>query len=39
MLGFFADLFAGRNLTPLPSAAEYAAKRQARAAAAVGLKA
>jgi myo-inositol-1(or 4)-monophosphatase len=30
MLGFFDDLFAGRNLSPLPSAAEYAARREAR---------
>jgi myo-inositol-1(or 4)-monophosphatase len=30
MLGFFADLFAGRDLTPIPSAAEYAARRAAR---------
>ena len=33
MLGFFADIFAGRNLSPLPSAADYAAKREARLAA------
>jgi len=31
MLGFFADLFAGRGLAPLPSAADYAAKRATRA--------
>jgi myo-inositol-1(or 4)-monophosphatase len=31
LLGFFADLFAGRNLAPLPSPAEYAARRAARA--------
>jgi myo-inositol-1(or 4)-monophosphatase len=31
MLGFFADLFAGRHLSPLPSAQEYAARRAARA--------
>ena len=30
MLGFFADLFAGRNLSPLPSAADYAARRAAK---------
>ena len=30
MLGFFADLFAGRNLAPLPSASDYAARRTAR---------
>jgi myo-inositol-1(or 4)-monophosphatase len=30
MLGFFADMFAGRNLAPLPSPAEYAARRAAR---------
>jgi len=30
MLGFFTDLFAGRNLAPLPSAADYAALRAAR---------
>ncbi len=34
LLGFFTDLFAGRNLSPLPSAADYAARRAARAAAA-----
>jgi myo-inositol-1(or 4)-monophosphatase len=33
LLGLFADLFAGRNLSPLPSAAEYAARRAARLAA------
>lgn len=33
LLGFFADLFAGRNLSPLPSPAEYAARRDARIAA------
>jgi myo-inositol-1(or 4)-monophosphatase len=33
MLAFFADIFAGRNLSPLPSAADYAAKREARLAA------
>jgi myo-inositol-1(or 4)-monophosphatase len=32
MLGFFEDLFAGRNLSPLPSAADYAARRAARLA-------
>jgi len=32
LLGLFADLFAGRNLAPLPSPAEYAARRAARAA-------
>ncbi len=32
MLGFFADLFAGRGVSPLPSAADYAARRAARAA-------
>lgn len=30
MLGFFADLFAGRDLAPLPSARDYAARRAAR---------
>jgi myo-inositol-1(or 4)-monophosphatase len=30
MLGFFSDLFAGRNLSPLPSAREYAERRAAR---------
>jgi len=30
MLGFFGDLFAGRNLSPLPSPAEYAARREER---------
>jgi len=34
MLSFFKDMFAGRNLAPLPSAAEYAARRAARDAAA-----
>ena len=29
LLGFFADLFAGRDLSPLPSPAEYAARRDA----------
>jgi len=29
LLGFFADLFAGRDLEPLPSPAEYAARRAA----------
>jgi myo-inositol-1(or 4)-monophosphatase len=33
LLGFFADLFAGRNLAPLPSPADYAARREARRAA------
>jgi myo-inositol-1(or 4)-monophosphatase len=33
LLGFFADLFAGRNLAPLPSPAEYAARRAARSSA------
>ncbi len=33
LLGFFADMFAGRELSPLPSAADYAARRTARAAA------
>ena len=32
LLGFFADLFAGRNLSPLPSPVEYAARRAAEAA-------
>jgi myo-inositol-1(or 4)-monophosphatase len=32
MLTLFADLFAGRNLEPIPSAAEFAARRAARAA-------
>jgi myo-inositol-1(or 4)-monophosphatase len=30
LLGFFGDLFAGRNIAPLPSPAEYAARRAAR---------
>jgi len=30
LLGFFKDIFAGRTLAPLPSAAEYAARRAAR---------
>lgn len=34
LLGFFADLFAGRDLAPLPSPAEYAARRAAEIAAA-----
>jgi myo-inositol-1(or 4)-monophosphatase len=41
LLGFFADLFAGRNLAPLPSAKEYAARRaerESRMAADGGLK-
>jgi len=41
LLGFFADLFAGRNLAPLPSPAEYAARRaerESRMAADGGLK-
>jgi myo-inositol-1(or 4)-monophosphatase len=38
MLGFFEDLFAGRNLAPLPSPAEYAARREARLAADASLK-
>lgn len=33
MLSFFEDLFAGRNLAPLPSPTEYAARREARLAA------
>ena len=33
MLGFFADLFAGRGLSPLPSAADYSARRAAKRAA------
>jgi hypothetical protein len=37
MLGFFDDLFAGRNLSALPSAADYAARRAARLEAAKGL--
>ncbi|WP_263357519.1 inositol monophosphatase family protein [Acidicapsa ligni] len=32
LLGFFADLFAGRNLAPLPSPMDYAARRAALAA-------
>jgi myo-inositol-1(or 4)-monophosphatase len=35
MLGLFQDMFAGRNLAPLPTAAEYAARRAARNATAV----
>jgi myo-inositol-1(or 4)-monophosphatase len=38
LLGFFGDLFAARNLSPLPSPEEYAAGREARAAAAADLK-
>jgi myo-inositol-1(or 4)-monophosphatase len=38
LLGFFSDLFAGRDLSPLPSPAEYAARREARSAGATGLK-
>jgi myo-inositol-1(or 4)-monophosphatase len=30
MLAFFKDLFAGKNLAPLPSPADYAARREAR---------
>ena len=30
LLGFFADIFAGRGLSPLPSAADYAVRRAAR---------
>jgi myo-inositol-1(or 4)-monophosphatase len=37
LLTVFADLFAGRNLAPLPSPAEYAARRAARVAAKPGL--
>jgi myo-inositol-1(or 4)-monophosphatase len=37
MLSLFQDMFAGRNLAPLPSAAEYAARRAAREAA-IGAK-
>jgi len=33
MLAFFSDLFAGRNLAPLPSPSEYAASRAVRLAA------
>jgi myo-inositol-1(or 4)-monophosphatase len=33
MLSLFQDMFAGRNLAPLPSAADYAARRAARDAA------
>jgi len=33
LLGFFADIFAGRNLSPLPSPQEYAAERARRLAA------
>ncbi len=33
LLGFFSDLFAGRDLSPLPSPADYAARRAARVAA------
>jgi len=35
LLGLFKDMLAGRNLAPLPSPAEYAARRAERAAAAV----
>ena len=31
VLGVFGDLFAGRNLAPLPSPEDYAAKREAQA--------
>ncbi len=34
MVGLFGDMFAGRNLTPIPTAAEYAAHRAERAEAA-----
>jgi myo-inositol-1(or 4)-monophosphatase len=30
MIGLFADMFAGRNLTPIPTPAEWAAQRDAR---------
>jgi len=33
LLGFFADMFAGRGLTPIPTPAEFAAARAARASA------
>ncbi len=32
MIALFADMFAGRNLAPIPTAAEWAAHREARAA-------
>ena len=32
LLGLFADMFAGRDLTPIPTPAEWAAERNARAA-------
>jgi myo-inositol-1(or 4)-monophosphatase len=34
MVGLFKDLFAGRNLTPIPTPAEFAARRAAREASA-----
>ena len=30
ILGFFSDMFAGRGIEPVPSAAEFAARRLAR---------
>jgi myo-inositol-1(or 4)-monophosphatase len=33
LIALFGDMFAGRNLAPIPTAAEWAAERQARAAA------
>ena len=32
LLGFFEDMFAGRNLAPIPTPQEFAARREARAA-------
>ena len=32
LMGFFADMFAGRNLSPIPTPQEFAARRAARAA-------
>jgi myo-inositol-1(or 4)-monophosphatase len=32
LLGFFEDMFAGRNLSPIPTPEEFAAHRAARAA-------
>jgi myo-inositol-1(or 4)-monophosphatase len=36
LLGFFGDMFAGRGLTPIPTPAEWAAQREARAAKSCG---
>jgi myo-inositol-1(or 4)-monophosphatase len=35
MIALFQDMFAGRNLAPIPTPAEFAARRAARAANAI----